>query len=321
MDRLDPALDEMSRMLRELTVRSAVYCISDFGAPWGFRVEGSRTAKFHLVLSGTAVLSLEGDGEQDDRHLRPGDFVVLPHGSQHVVRDKRGSRVRHLDRILADQPVTRSGELRYGGNGPRTSLLCGGFELDGAGLVELLPPVLVLDASNTRIATWLQPTFELLRAETDNSAPGTAAVLSKIADVFLTQVLRQYLSAAEPGDSRIVIAVEDAHVARAAALLRRSPARQWTVAELAREVGMSRTALASRFSAVVGEPPMTYLSRVRLGQAAAHLATTGDNLRHIAHLVGYSNEAALSKAFKRSFGISPSTFRRQRSDNLAVAVG
>jgi len=197
MDRLnDHRFDGLSTMLAAVNVRSAVYCLSDFAAPWGFQVENSPVAKFHVVLRGTAVLTLSGDPVE----VACGELVLLPHGDGHIMRDQPGSPVRLLDRILADHPVDAAGRLSYGGEGARTRLLCGGFELCPSlpdELADLLPRMLVLDAAGAGLTRWLEPLFALLREETDGSTPGASAIFAKLADVFLTQALRSYLAAAE----------------------------------------------------------------------------------------------------------------------------
>ena len=187
MDRLNIDCDDgLSVLLREVNVRSVVYCLSDFAAPWGFRVERSPVAKFHVVLHGAASLAL-GDG--DPVALAPGDLVLLPHGDGHVMQDQPSSPVRHLDQILADHPVDEAGRMSYGGDGPRTRLLCGGFELRPAlpdDLAEILPVLLVLDVAVAGLTRWLEPLFALLREETEATAPGASVIFAKIADVFLT---------------------------------------------------------------------------------------------------------------------------------------
>src|SRR5260370_38533054 len=124
MDGLNGERDEgLSALLGEVNVRSAVYCLSAFAAPWGFQVEPSPVAKSHVVLYGAASLAV-GDG--DPVALTSGDLVLLPHGDGHIVLDQPGSPVRHLDRILADFPVDAAGRLSYGGGGPPPTPPCGG---------------------------------------------------------------------------------------------------------------------------------------------------------------------------------------------------
>jgi AraC-like DNA-binding protein len=313
-----PRADGLSELLERINVRSVVYCRSDLGAPWGFRVDGSATAKFHLVLTGQATLTLDDPGLAPVE-LTAGDLVLLAHGSGHLMQDHGGSPAPPLEDILAGGSPER---LTYGGDGPRTGLLCGGFML-AADLndnpLSLLPPLLVVSSADAGPARhWLEPVFVLLRDEAARDAPGTTAVLAKMADVFLTEIVRGYLSGLDALDALdAATAVSpatrgDPSVGAALALLRAQPEAPWTVADLARKVGLSRTVLAARFRELVGEPPMSYLARVRLGQAAGYLSTTDKTVRQIARLVGYESEASLSKAFRQAFGRAPGEYRRQQ---------
>ena len=312
-----PRDDDLSVLLERINVRSAVFCLSDLGAPWGFWVDGSATAKFHLVLAGRAMLTLEEPGVTP-AELSAGELVLLPHGSAHLMQDHRDSPAPPLDRILAEQAGPEGGErLMYGGDGPRTSLLCGGFALAPGlpeNLLSLLPSILVLDTASSGISRWLEPAFGLLRDEVSRDAPGASAVLAKLADVFLTEIVRRYLSGLDLMTATVPPAASgDPCVGAALLLLRSQPGTPWTVADLARKVDMSRTAFAARFRDLVGEPPMSYLARVRLGHAAGYLSATDKTVRQIAHMVGYENESSLSKAFRRAFGRAPGEYRREQA--------
>jgi AraC-like DNA-binding protein/mannose-6-phosphate isomerase-like protein (cupin superfamily) len=312
--------DALSGLLRAIKVHTTVYCVSELGAPWGFSVDNSSAAKFHLVLEGSCALTLE-TGEQIA--LSCGDLVVLPAGTGHVVRDPPSSPVRHLDRILAEYPRDDDGQLVYGGDGRVTRLVCGGFILADSlpsPLLGLLPRTLRLDASATGVNRWLEPVFEFVRDEVEGGRPGAGAVLAKLADVFLTQVLRTYLLAAEAAGILRTESFADPAIAQAVELLHSHPERSWTLAWLAGEVGMSRTLLSTRFRGLVGESPMRYLARVRLGQAAGFLTTTNATLYSIAQSTGYDSEASLSKAFKRVFGQSPGEYRRD-SVSRPIRIG
>jgi AraC family transcriptional activator of mtrCDE len=314
--------DDLSVLPGRINVRSAVYCLSDLGAPWGFSVGASDVAKFHLVLAGSALLTVE-DIAADQVKLDAGELVLLPGGSAHVMRDSLGAPAPPLDAILAGHPVAGGGRLTYGGDGARTSLLCGGFSLTPGlpgNLLSLLPPALVIDAARHGITRWLGPIFGLLHEEVASQSPGGTAVLAKIADVFLTQVIRGYLSSQDPAAWPVHAAAADAQIGKALTALRRRPGMQWTVAALAREAGMSRTAFAGRFREVVGEPPMSYLTRFRLARAAGYLAATDKTIQQIARLVGYDNDASLAKAFRRGYGRAPGDYRRQHRAPAVVQV-
>jgi len=318
MERVDAATDDgLSGVLRQVHVRSVVYCLSDFTAPWGFSVEDSPVAKFHVVLAGEAALTVGG---AEPVRLAAGDLVLLPHGDGHAIVDQAGSAVRQLGAILADHPVDDDGRLRYGGAGEHARLLCGGYELDPelpSELAELLPAVLTLDSSSG-LARWLEPLFALLEQETQARSPGAAAIFAKLADVFVSAALRSYLAAADSLDRLARPAVPDHGIAQTLKLLRARPEARWSVDVMASAAGMSRTSFNTRFRAVLGKAPMAYLTELRLRRAAGYLATTTKSLSEIAHLVGYETEASLSKAFSRAFGRPPGEYRR---DRLAVSAG
>ncbi|TCO48238.1 AraC-like DNA-binding protein [Kribbella antiqua] len=313
VSRISPPSDDLAEVLKAINVRSTILCRSHFTAPWAFRVDGSDLAKFHIVLDGAAWLELDSPAES--HRLEAGAIVVLPRGTGHVVRDEPGTPVRYLEAILADHPLDSAGRLLYGGDGPSSTVLCGAFDaaLLPDDMTDLLPRALVLDQDGSgRVTRWLQPFADLLAS--DGAAPGEAAVLAKVADVFLTEFLRQYLTQQEA--ALVHQPTEDgdgAPIAAALRLMRRDPRARWTVEGLARQVGMSRTAFAAHFRDSVGEPPLSHLTRVRLSQGAGYLATTSRTIAAIARDVGYDNESSFSKAFKRLYGRSPSTFRTEWS--------
>jgi AraC-like DNA-binding protein len=313
--------DPVSDLLSAVKVHSTVYCLSDLRAPWGFHVAESTAAKFHLMLEGSCVLALDS-GEVTP--IECGDLVLLATGAGHAVRDRPGSPVRDLDGILTAHLVAGDGRLSYGGQGQRTRLVCGGFQLADAlpaGLLTLLPAVLSLDANTTGLSRWLQPLFELLRDDVDGARPGAAAVFTKLADVFLAQALRSYLLGARDAGLVQLASLGDPAITQAVHLLRSRPDQPWTVAELAHAVGMSRTLFIARFRDLVGQPPIRYLTTVRLSRAAGYLATTNHNLSAIARRTGYHSEASLSKAFKREYGTSPGDYRRHSAARPIVIDG
>jgi AraC-like DNA-binding protein len=244
--------------------------------------------------------------------------VLLPSGDAHVLQDRPNSAVGHLDRILAEHRTEADAPLMYGGGGPRTRVLCGGFVLSESlprYLLTLLPGVLRLDAATSGVNPWMAPVFELLSAEVDGQRPGGSAVLAKLADVFLTHVLRTYLASAEADGVLRADAFSAPAVGQAVELLHSEPERRWTVARVASDVGMSRTHFSQSFRRIVGESPMRYLSRVRLSRAAGYLTTTNLTLYAIAQCTGYDSEASLGKAFKRQFGQSPGEYRSERASS------
>jgi AraC-like DNA-binding protein len=310
--------DAVTDLLASLHIRSSVYCLSELRAPWGFEVAESSVAKFHVVLEGCCWLRLDG---QEPARLHAGDVVILSRGDRHVMGDRPDSPSLDLEQIVAERPLDRDARLTYGGHGPRTRLLCGGFALSAqasAPLIGLLPPVLHLNAQAADVSTWLEPVFALVRQEARQSSPGAQAIFAKLSDVFLSQAVRTYLAGAGQVGLTHVCSAVDPQVAKALAALSDQPGAPWTLQALARHCGMSRTLLATRFRATVGESPMRHLAKIRLSQAAGYLSTTSLSVEAIARRTGYGNDASLSKAFKREFGTSPGRYRAGRG-NLATS--
>jgi AraC-like DNA-binding protein len=303
MDKLVPTSpDAVSDVLRSLSVQSSVFCTSELHGPWGFRVDPSAIAKFHLVLSGSCWLRL---GESERIRLGPGDLVLIPGGDGHSLSDATDRPAASLDELLAELPLSDELTLRVNGDGPLTRLLCGGFAL-GADLplsaASLLPSVLRVDAAALSLSAWLEPVLLALATQSADGLAGTQAMQAKIADVFIAEALRSWLIDAERDGLLIGALLTDDPIAGALETIRQRFVESWTLARLAASVGLSRTALATRFKLALGDSPMHYLTRVRLSQAAALLATTRLGHHEIAHMTGYSSETALAKAFKRERG-------------------
>jgi len=217
-----------------------------------------------------------------------------------------------LEEILAATPLTRHRRLRYGGGGPQTGLLCGGFAVEGSPahpILRALSPAVVIRGSGGRPVPWLSARLGLLNAETAVEAPGGQEVVTRLADVLLTQALRAALSQlASPGGAGL-LALGDRHIASAIELIHHRPEHGWTVGELAGKVAMSRSAFSARFRELAGESPLRYITRTRLAHAAELLRSTDASLAQIATRAGYGTEFSFSKAFKRSFGVAPGSYR------------
>jgi AraC-like DNA-binding protein len=312
--------DPVSDTLRSLTVQSSVFCTSELHAPWGFRVESSTVAKFHLVLGGSCWVKLAG---REPVRLRAGDLVLLPGGDAHALSDGIDQPSVSLDELLAERPLGDEPTLHVDGDGPFTRLLCGGFvvaiDLPTSAL-SLLPPLVRVDAASLALSAWLEPVLLTLARQAAAGLPGTQAMQAKIAEVFIAEALRSWLIDAERAGLLVEARLADEPVAHALDAIRQHFDERWTLDTLGAHVGLSRTALAIRFKRQVGDSPMHYLTRVRLSQAAGFLATTRLSHHEIAHLTGYATEAALAKAFKRERGETLGTHRAMARGTPEVSV-
>ena len=245
--------DPIGQILRLVRVRSTVYCRSSMGAPWGFGVEAHGHPAFHVVVTGGCWLEVEGEPGQ--LALDAGDLVVLPTGRRHWMRDDPASPAPELDQILAHTPLDEHRRLQHGGHGARTTLLCGGFALDGADvhpILRALPTALHIRGVGGRPVPWLAATLALLTAESASDAPGAEEVVRRLADALLTQALRVALTELGASGEAGVTALRDPQIAAAIQLIHQQPGRGWTVGELADAVALSRSAFAARFRQLVG---------------------------------------------------------------------
>ncbi len=252
------------------------------------------------------------DGEPV-RSFRAGDLLVMPHGHAHVLKDVAGSPVRHISEWPSEVEADGLPCLRGGGPGAPTSLLCGTFRFDEEGrrsLLPALPPVIHVPGG--RATGWLDSTLRQLADELAADRPGGAVLVSRLADLLFVGVLRAWLEDADDATGWLA-ALTDPQLARALGAIHGDAARSWTVAELAREAGMSRSAFFTKFQARVGEPPAAYLTRWRMTVARAQLRRTDAPMIEVAERVGYGSEAAFSRAFKRAVGVPPSRWRRERA--------
>jgi AraC-like DNA-binding protein len=315
VERLYPSeeLDEdaVNELLGGLRVHSTVYCHSDMRAPWGFAVKAKDAGAFHLVTEGECWL--EVDGVDSPLRLERGDVVLLLTGRGHRVKDDPSSKVEWLEEILTNTPTDR-GWLHYGGSGPRTELVCGGFLVEGSQASPLLlsiPPVLRVRRNDPTTADWLNGVLASLGAELARPRPGAAAILAALADLLVTQIIREYLVSLGSADHPEIAGLRDPRIAKAVRLAHTNPAHSWTVEELAAEVAMSRSAFAASFRQLTGESPMRYVTRCRLARAASYLADGGVSVSEIARRTGYDSESSFTKAFARHFGMAPGAYRRR----------
>jgi AraC-like DNA-binding protein len=180
-----------------------------------------------------------------------------------------------------------------------------------------LPIVIKLHIRGDESGRWLENSVRYLVAESGSDRPGRTVLLSKMAEALFVETLRRYMEELPPGQTGWLAGARDPVVGGTLALLHRRPAHPWSMAELAAEVGASRTVVAERFAKFLGESPLSYLARWRLQLAAKLLGTTRRTIVQVAAEVGYESEAAFNRAFKREFSVPPARYRRNRGGNGA----
>jgi AraC-like DNA-binding protein len=257
--------------------------------------------------------------------LSAGDFVVLPRGDQHFLRDAPSTPTIDFFDLIKEQIPGRNGTFRAGGRGAVTKMLCGGMQFENGAtdpLLAVLPPLIHIKHFGDRAAPWLKSAIAQILEELDSDRTGSEAIVTRLADILFTQAVRAYLEEnVETAKTGWLAALRDKQIGGAIALLHAEPRYPWTVDALADRFALSRSAFAERFSRLVREPPLRYLTRVRLSVASERLRSTEDKLRAVATFAGYESAAAFSKAFKRYMGITPGEYRRRHSVIFRVDVG
>ncbi|WP_413810427.1 AraC family transcriptional regulator [Streptomyces sp. OE57] len=314
-------MDALASLLDGPRARGAFLLRVVMEPPWAVRIEDRAPLCVMTMARGEAwVVPDAGEAVR----LRPGDVAIARGPDPYTVAGDPATAPRAW--ILPGE-VCRTADgvdlaeamalgVRTWGNSPDGSavMLIGSYLLDGeisGRLLDALPPLLCLDGG-----VWDCPLMPWLGEEIVKDEPGQEAVLDRLLDLLLISVLRAWFSRPEAGAPGWYRALGDPVVGRALRLLQNNPAHPWTVAGLAAEAGVSRAALARRFTALVGEPPMAYLTGWRLALAADLLRDPEHTLAAVARRVGYGSAFALSAAFKRERGLSP---RAHRASALSVA--
>ena len=317
-------MDALSQTLRVVRLVAAIFINAKFTAPWCYRSPAAATAApllepgaervviFHLVTEGECYVELDGEAPV---RLDAGDVVLFPHGDAHLMSSAPGvppARSAQLHQVLARRPR----QLVYGGGGAATRLVCGYLACDARlarMLLAGLPPLLKVDVRGSNAGIWLESSVRYALAEARSPRPGGAGVLAKLAEVLFIEVLRRYMNQQSAGRTGWLAGVGDRIVGGALNALHARPAHGWTLEELARAAGTSRSVLAERFLELVGSTPMQYLTQWRMLLAANLLRSSSAPLARIAEDVGYQTDTAFSRAFRREFGSPPAAWRRRKS--------
>ncbi|WP_067471865.1 AraC family transcriptional regulator [Actinomadura hibisca] len=308
-------MDPLTDLLDGPRARGAYLLRSSLNPPWSVRIQDEAPLCLVAMVSDGAWLTHDDDSGWT--RLEQGDIAILRGPDPYVIADDPATAPQIVihpgQRCATPGGASLSEEMDLGvrnwGTAPDAStvMLVGAYQMQGAvthRLLAALPRLVVVPGGS-----WDSPLLPLLGQEIDRDEPGQDVVLDRLLDLLLTAVLRVWFARPEAEAPGWYRAHGDPVVGPALRLLHDDPAHAWTVAALAGEVGVSRAALAQRFTKMLGEPPMTYLTTLRLAQAADMVRESDATLETIARRVGYGTAFALSTAFKREHGVSPQDYR------------
>jgi AraC-like DNA-binding protein len=315
-------MDAFSEILSGVTLNGAVFFTAEFSAPWGFSTPASNVVAamiapgadhlvlYHLLIEGGAVVEVDG---APPIALAPGDIVIFPHGAPHHMSSGKDARRPFPNYGINDKIAARDlSPLRAGGGGGVARFVCGYMTCDphlSRPILEGLPPVFKVNVRTDTSGHWIESSILHLVEEAVSGRVGSEVLLAKLSEVLFVDTLRRFVAGLPDRQKGWLAGARDPIVGKSLGLLHSRVAHPWTIAGLANEVGISRSALVDRFTRYLSEPPMTYLTRWRLQLAARSLERTSRGVADIAGDVGYESEAAFSRAFKREFGRPPGRYR------------
>lgn len=332
------SLDMLSDVLRTVRLRGAVFFYVSGGRQWAAEAPDTReiaravmpgaehVMQYHVVTGGHCWAGVVG---QPPARLGPGDIVLFPQGDAHVVSSAPGMRADpnvawYREAKLDPLPISIAYEGTDGpqpappGHSGLTTVVCGFLSCDLRPfnpLIANLPRMLCLHAADE--SSWVVPFLQQAVAESHARRPGSDAMLGHMSEMLFVDAVRRYIDSLPAEGTGWLAGLRDRFVGRALALLHERPAEDWTLDELGRQAGLSRSALHERFVQFVGPPPMQYLAQWRMQLASGLLRSSSATVAAIAAEVGYDSEAAFARAFKRLVGLPPATWRRTRADARA----
>jgi AraC-like DNA-binding protein len=303
-------MDALTDILKSLELEGGILFRCEFSAPWGMQIEQAAVAEFHIILSGKCWLRITDTDET--LLLNAGDVVVFPHGHAHALLDHPTTPVIPAEILIGNTVIGEYGPISIGGSGETSTILCGYFQFNEKShhpILDVLPRFIHLCRSETPDFGLLSNTIQLISSETLCPYPGNVAIVNRLVEVLYILIMRNFVAQSEL-PLGILHAIADSKIGHALNLMHRQPEECWTLAKLAHEVGMSRTAFAIKFHALAGQTPMEYLTNWRMYKARKLLVESEQSFMQIAESVGYQTTAAFSKAFKKTLGITPGQCRR-----------
>lgn len=318
-------MDALSDVLRIVRLTGAVFMDAEFTAPWcigepsGVEVcikqlpDAQHIVIYHLLTEGTVEVALPGSAPMS---AHAGDLVIIPSGEAHALGSDLSRPRADGAHLVVQRGPDDVPQVRHGGGGAVTRMVCGYLACDSSlfdTVLAALPRVMVVNMREGPGAQWLTSSIRFSIAESAAQRAGAGTVLAKLSELMFVEAIRRYIEGLPAEQTGWLAGLRDRFVGKTLALIHSKPAHPWTVEELASAVGLSRSALAERFTGLIGQPPMQYLTRWRLQLAANLLRTSNRNVASVAADVGYDSEAAFNRAFKRELGTTPAAWRRARN--------
>lgn len=302
-------MDVLTDVLDALELKGCISARRALLPPWRYNFAASQDMIFHLLSSGGGYLTIEG--EQEPVWIDGGGVVLFPFGHAHSICDDLTSPLNQVVHVV----YSEQREYRippHAGEGSEMTVLCGAFRLEhprAFPLLHSLPKVIHVPAQQGQLAPGFSQIVDMIAREAATPRLGTDVMLRRLTELLFIHVIRIWVEQQAGGARGWLAALHDQSISTALGLLHQSPERAWKVEELAAAAALSRPVFSARFTRLVGEPPIKYLTRWRMHRAT-RLLKSNIEVEKIAELLGYESEAAFRKAFKREVGIPPARYRK-----------
>lgn len=312
--------DVLSDTLRAIRLTGSVFLNACFKTPFGIvsprhfdattpMAHLRHISIFHLIAAGSCTIHVKGVRPQ---RISAGDILLMPFADEHRFWNGDDTEMVNAGTLVRPSAIPGMWQINHGGDGEALRMVCGFIESSEflfAPVFRTLPPLLVDRTDDDKLSAALASTVRQIVVLAEDAAPGTEIMLGRLMELLFIEVLRRYAMRLPPDAKGWLAALNDSLVSRALQLIHSAPARRWTVDAIAREAGSSRTVIAERFGAVLGQSPIEYVTNWRMQLAAARLRAGSDSLATIAADIGYTSEAAFNRAFKRITGVTPGRWR------------
>lgn len=303
---------DISVILGGIRLSESFYAMSHCYGPWGFRNPPGAGAIFHYPVKGKALVET-ADGKTV--MMDEGDLVLLTKGYNHVLKSEKEAPLFTLESLGYERTGPNSTKMQIGetDSGELTVMVCGGvmFEPAWHPLFESFPRIINFRQTEQKNAAWSKALVDLMGMEVARGLPGSEAIITRLIEVLVIGAIRDWMLYNVDDTSGWIMALRDNNVGHALASLHEKPGNNWTVATLAEEAVMSRTAFAERFNALIGLPPMHYLLNLRMHIAGDMLRNTNLGIAKISSEIAYGSEISFSRAFKKYWGKPPGAYRKQ----------
>ena len=305
----NPLANPLGETLHYLKLSGAFYCKSEMNGTWGISLPSmSNTSMFHIVTAGACVIE---HGEQRIE-ARAGDFIFIPKGQGHIVRSDVEADAEDLFSLPREQISHCYETLKMGDKGDKTTILCGVVQLDhpcAEFIIDSMPDMIYLESAKSTYSSWMSNTVRVISEEAEQTQIGGETILTRLADVLVIQALRYWITHNADAKQGWLFAMKDRRIGKSLSFIHSNPGRQWTLESLGREIGMSRTAFASNFTALVGEPMLQYLTKWRMNLAVMRLREGEKVTPELIEQLGYRSESAFRRTFKKVTGKNTSAFQ------------